>query len=71
MSKQGKWVEMGEALDDEVLDAFAVVAEPDKVAANLMDRFGTAVDRLSFYAPYKVDETLWEGVLTQLKAATR
>ncbi len=69
MSKQGKWVEMGETLDDEVLDAFAVVAEPDKVAANLMDRFGTSVDRLSFYAPYKVDETLWEGVLGQLKAA--
>ena len=71
MSKQGKWVEMGEALDDEVLDAFAVVAEPDKVASALMGRFGTAVDRLSFYAPYKVDETLWEGVLTQLKAAAQ
>ncbi len=69
MSKQGKWVEMGESLDDEVLDAFAVVAEPDKVATGLMDRFGTAVDRLSFYAPYKVDEELWEGILTQIKAA--
>ena len=69
MSKQGKWVEMGEALDDEVLDAFAVVAEPDKVGASLMARYGTAVDRLSFYAPYKVDETLWEGVLAQIKVA--
>ncbi len=69
MSKQGKWVEMGEALDDEVLDAFAVVAEPNKVGASLMARYGTAVDRLSFYAPYKVDETLWEGVLAQIKVA--
>ena len=34
-----------------------------------MARYGTAVDRLSFYAPYKVDETLWEGVLAQIKVA--
>ena len=28
LSKQGKWVEMGELVDDEVLGTFAVVAEP-------------------------------------------
>ena len=69
MSKQGKWVEMGQALDDEVLDAFAVVAEPDKIAAGLLDRFGKKVDRLSFYAPYAVESGLLEGVLGQLKSA--
>ena len=69
MSKQGKWVEMGQMLDDEVLDAFAVVAEPDHAASALMARYGTAVDRLSFYAPYKADETMWDGILTQIKAA--
>ena len=69
MSKQGKWVEMGQALDDEVLEVFAVVAEPDKIAAVLLDRFGKKVDRLSFYAPYAVESGLLEGVLGQLKSA--
>ena len=31
MSKQGEWVAMGELIDDEMLDAFAVVAEPDEL----------------------------------------
>ena len=69
MSKQGKWVEMGQALDDEVLEAFAVVAEPDKVASGLMARYGSAVDRLSFYAPYKADGIMWDGILQEIKAA--
>ena len=29
LSKQGKWKEMGELIDDDMLDTFAVVAEPD------------------------------------------
>lgn len=29
LSKQGKWVETGEFVDDEILFTFAVVAEPD------------------------------------------
>ena len=69
LSKQGKWAEMGQALDDEVLDAFAVVAEPDRVAGALLARYQSAVDRLSFYAPYAADSGMWQGVLRQLKAA--
>ena len=33
MSKEGRWAEMGDLIDDEMLDAFAVVAPPDEVAA--------------------------------------
>jgi len=44
LSKQGKWVEMGERIDDEMLDAFAIVAEPDQVGARLADRYGGLVD---------------------------
>jgi probable F420-dependent oxidoreductase len=69
MSKQGKWVEMGQMLDDEVLDAFAVVAEPDRVAPELIKRFGTAVNRLTFYTPYATNADLWDSVMQQLKAA--
>ena len=31
LSKQGEWVEMGELIDDDILETFAVVAEPEDV----------------------------------------
>jgi probable F420-dependent oxidoreductase len=63
LSKQGEWVKMGELIDDDVLDAFAVVAPIDQVAARVKERFGTIVDRFSFYAPYKMPPDDWRSVL--------
>ncbi len=67
LSKQGEWVKMGECIDDEVLNAFAVVAEPDKVPEAVLARFGDIVDRFSFYAPYRVDPERWRPVLAGFK----
>ena len=53
MSKEGKWKEMGELITDEILHTFAVVAEPEKLAAGLEERYGDVVQRLSFYAPVR------------------
>ena len=61
LSKRGEWVKMGELIDDDVLNAFAVVAPLDQVAAEVRNRFGDIVDRFSFYAPYKVDPEDVEG----------
>lgn len=66
LSKQGKWVEMGERLDDEVLEAFAVVSEPDHIAAGLRARFGGIADRVSFYAPYKTSPELWKPIVADI-----
>ncbi|MGI9621477.1 MAG: TIGR03617 family F420-dependent LLM class oxidoreductase [Acidimicrobiales bacterium] len=68
LSKQGKWVEMGDLIDDEILNTFAVVAEPDQVAAELLARFGDVVTRLSFYAPGQSDASQWRAVMDQLRA---
>ena len=68
LSKEGKWVEMGELIDDEILETFAVVAEPDKLADAMLGRFGDLIDRLSFYAPYKADPDTWLPVVADLKA---
>ena len=46
-----------------MLDAFAVVAPLDQVAAEVHARFEGLVDRFSFYAPYKVDAETWKDVL--------
>ena len=47
MSKQGRWVEMGSLIDDDLMGNFAVVAEPDGIAAAIKNRFGDIVDRTS------------------------
>ena len=63
LSKRGEWVKMGELIDDEVLNAFAVVCPVDQVATQVKARFGDAVDRFSFYAPYKMEPEQWHHVL--------
>jgi probable F420-dependent oxidoreductase len=68
LSKQGKWVEMGDLIDDEILHTFAVVAEPEKIGSELKGRYGDVINRISFYAPYKADPERWTKILADLKA---
>jgi probable F420-dependent oxidoreductase len=63
LSKRGEWEHMGELINDDILNTFAVVAPLDQVATEVRKRFGDVVDRFSFYAPYKVDPEMWKGVL--------
>jgi probable F420-dependent oxidoreductase len=68
LSKQGGWVEMGKLIDDEILTTFAVVAEPDQIAPELLRRYGDVVTRVSFYAPYKSAPDTWLPVVAALQA---
>ncbi len=68
MSKEGKWTEMGELITDDILAAFAVVAEPEGIAPELTKRYGDVVQRLSFYAPYTSDPERWAAVMRDLQA---
>ncbi len=47
LSKQGRWQDMPALIDDEMLAAFTIHAEPARVAATATERFGTAVDRVA------------------------
>ena len=69
LSKQGKWAEMGELVDDDMLDAFAVVADPSTVAAKVAARFEGVIDRLSFYLPYQATDDSLGAMLAGFKAA--
>jgi probable F420-dependent oxidoreductase len=69
LSKEGRWKEMGELIDDDVLGTFAVVGEPEQVGAELHRRYGDVVDRISFYAPYASDPARWAKVMDDIKAA--
>jgi probable F420-dependent oxidoreductase len=68
LSKQGRWEEMGTIVDDEILNTFAVVGEPEVIGQELHRRYGDVIQRISFYAPYKSDPDRWKNVMASLKA---
>ncbi len=67
LSKRGEWDEMGTRITDEILEQFAVVAEPAKVAGALKERFGGTVDRIFCTFPY-ADEGERTAYLEELRA---
>ena len=67
LSKQGKWVEMGNLITDDILNTFAVVGEPETIAPELHRRYGDVISRISFYAPYKADPARWKPVIEAIK----
>jgi probable F420-dependent oxidoreductase len=69
MSKEGRWAEMGDLIDEDMLGTFAIVAPLDEVAAALAERWGDVLHRISFYAPYDTDTTHRDQVIADLKAA--
>ncbi|MCU1653513.1 MAG: fgd 2, partial [Pseudonocardia sp.] len=69
LSKRGEWDEMGRRITDEVLHAFAIVAPKEKVAEQLLARYGGIFTRTSFYSPYPVPEGYWEQTKHDLQAA--
>ncbi len=69
LSKQGEWAKMGTLIDDEILNTFAVVGEPEGIAPELSKRYGDVIQRISFYAPYASDPDRWASVMAALKAA--
>jgi probable F420-dependent oxidoreductase len=71
LSKEGRWVEMGEAVPDELLHEMAVVGDPASAGAALIERWGHVYDRLSLYTPYRIDDAVLLEVAEGVRAAAR
>ena len=67
LSLQGKWQQMGTLIDDQVLDAFAVTAEPGQVAAELLRRYGDIMTRMTLYTPYATDAAVTRQIAADLQ----
>jgi probable F420-dependent oxidoreductase len=65
--REDKWTAMRDLVDDEVLAAFAVVAEPEAVAAGVRERFSGLVDRFSVYASYPAPLDLWDPLVAAFR----
>jgi probable F420-dependent oxidoreductase len=61
--REDKWTAMRDLIDDDVLTAFAVVAEPDGVGPQVRQRFDGLVDRFSVYASYPAAPDLWDPLV--------
>ena len=68
LSKRGQWVEMAALIDDEILNTFAVVAQPEEIAPELGRRYGDVISRTSFCAPVQGDPDRWQSVMAAIKA---
>jgi probable F420-dependent oxidoreductase len=68
LSRAGRWADMPALIDDDVLDAFAVVAEPGQVVPELERRFGTVFDRLTLSLPYPVDDDVVDEIASGVRA---
>jgi probable F420-dependent oxidoreductase len=61
--REDKWTAMRDLVEDEVLAAFAVVAEPADVGRRVRERFDGLVDRFSVYASYPAPLGLWDPLV--------
>lgn len=66
--KDGKWSEMANLVDDEMLNGFAVVGEPKEIARKILARYDGIADRISPVI-YQPNAELLSAVLQELKAA--
>jgi probable F420-dependent oxidoreductase len=70
LSMRGDWDAMGSLIDDEILDAFAVVAPPESLAAKLRDRCDGAIDRVLVGFPKSVSEERIAAILHELRTTS-
>jgi hypothetical protein len=59
---------MGELIDDDVLNAFSVVAEPSDVGAVVRERLNDVVSRFSIYAPYALSDDARQAIVLGLRS---
>ena len=69
-SKEGRWSELGDLIDDELLGEFAVVGEPAAVGAAVVARWGDVYQRLSLYTNYRIDHAVALEVCSAIRSAT-
>jgi hypothetical protein len=60
---------MGDLIDDDVLNTFAVVGEPDSIPGKIVARVGDIVDRINFYFPYQVNQDRLKQVIAGFQRA--
>jgi probable F420-dependent oxidoreductase len=67
MTKRGEWDQLHEAIDDEVLDTFAVIGAPEECVAEVKRRYGDLVTRITIQIPEGADLDRWGTLFESLR----
>jgi len=70
MARRGECDLLGERITQEMLEAFAVVCEPEELGPALLERYQGLVDRLALYLPYVPGQRdpVWSSLVRSLQA---
>jgi probable F420-dependent oxidoreductase len=68
MSKEGKWVEMADSFTEEMVQQFAVKGRPEEIPDLIAERCKGLIDRVTLYAPYESDQTIWPDIVRGIQA---
>ena len=67
LSRSRRWTDMAARIDDEVLDTFAVVAEPDELAARIRDRYAGLLTRVQLNLPAALPRDAALAIVEELR----
>ena len=70
MTRENRWMEMGQLITDEMCERFAVVGEPKDIGPKLVERFGPWVDRLSIMTTYRLDPEVASQIVSDVRTLT-
>jgi len=68
-TKRGEWDNAG-LIDDEIVEAFAVVGTPEEAIAEVNRRYGDVATRIALTIPENADAERWQGLFDELRKAT-
>jgi probable F420-dependent oxidoreductase len=68
LTKLGAWDQLADAIDDDVVHAFAVVGTPEDAIAELRRRYGDLATRVTLNVPPDCDRDRWDRLLAALRA---
>ncbi|MBT8450937.1 MAG: TIGR03617 family F420-dependent LLM class oxidoreductase [Deltaproteobacteria bacterium] len=71
LTKEGRWQEMANLIDDELLLRIAAVGTPNQVAEILHGRYDTLVERLGFASPFPLPRDCAAEVIQQLRSRSK
>jgi len=68
LARRGRWSEMAEVVDDDMLRTYAVVAAPEDLGAALRQRYAGLADRLTLYLPFRPGDRdrFWQRLVRDL-----
>jgi probable F420-dependent oxidoreductase len=69
LSKEGRWDDMTDLIDDEVLETLAVVGPRKEIAGKLRERLDGIADGVSLTHNRAPDPTQWADIVTELRKA--